>query len=344
MIFVLFMLELASSNVGHIQVKCDPGVQIFLDGTFKGITKADVGGLIIQDVATGSHELKAVRTGYPTQTKALSLEKDQVFVHEFEWKTARMVIEETGEEADTAAVAEVGTLIIKSLPVECKIQIPRLNVDYDKTKEQLTLSGVVIGSYPMTFRGMGKTLSKTVELNTEDEITLFVNFLTGKIEISKRNLLQEKQEKAQKEKEARKTKEAEEEARRKAERKQKLDALRQQAKEVSHQKSQAVIHVTIKKGVPGLWPTETWSFYSTPSGGSCLGRWLNGDEKVETVILRVDPGKTSLFVEEVGETLVTSKKTYKRFKVVDANLEPGKHYYLVLKAPISGKPKFVSFN
>ena len=42
-----------ADETGFIQVKCAPGVQIFLDGNLKGVTNEDVGGLIIQNVKPG---------------------------------------------------------------------------------------------------------------------------------------------------------------------------------------------------------------------------------------------------------------------------------------------------
>ena len=55
------------SASGFIQVKCDPGVQIFLGGNLKGVTNADTGGLILQDVPAGNHEIKAIKPGYQPQ-------------------------------------------------------------------------------------------------------------------------------------------------------------------------------------------------------------------------------------------------------------------------------------
>ena len=63
LVTTLFSLFLISSTLsaatGYIQIKAPPGIMIFLDGNLKGKTTSEQGGLILQDVPAGSHEIKA---------------------------------------------------------------------------------------------------------------------------------------------------------------------------------------------------------------------------------------------------------------------------------------------
>ncbi|MHC5040551.1 MAG: hypothetical protein ACYTHM_24840 [Planctomycetota bacterium] len=65
-------------ETGQIQVRCEPGVRIFLDGTFKGVTKAEVGGLVLRDVPAGPHTIRAVKEGCKPQEETLTLQSGAV--------------------------------------------------------------------------------------------------------------------------------------------------------------------------------------------------------------------------------------------------------------------------
>ncbi|MFM8469570.1 MAG: hypothetical protein ACKODH_06315, partial [Limisphaerales bacterium] len=60
----LLLLFLANSalaqGTGYIQITCEPGVQVFLDGTFKGVTSKDLGGYVLSGVPAGLHLVKVV--------------------------------------------------------------------------------------------------------------------------------------------------------------------------------------------------------------------------------------------------------------------------------------------
>jgi len=73
----------AAAQDGHVQIQCEPGVQVFLDGTFKGTTNSDLGGLILQNVSTGSHTIKLVKSGYAPKEGKAKVEPGKVLSHKF---------------------------------------------------------------------------------------------------------------------------------------------------------------------------------------------------------------------------------------------------------------------
>ena len=66
----------------YIQVMCEPGVKIFLDGTLKGVLNTDDGGLIIDQVVPGTHAIKAVRAGFAPQEDQLPVKNGEVKVYQ----------------------------------------------------------------------------------------------------------------------------------------------------------------------------------------------------------------------------------------------------------------------
>jgi len=86
LVALIFSLGLAyalvaqSAATGSLWVHAEPGIQIFLDGKLQGVTKAEAGGLLLQDVPAGSHSLKAVKEGFAAKTLTFSLKAGEAKV------------------------------------------------------------------------------------------------------------------------------------------------------------------------------------------------------------------------------------------------------------------------
>ncbi len=173
---------LLGEETGFIQVKCAPGVQIFLDGNLKGITNADVGGLIIQNVKPGRHEIRALKPGFQAQTESLDVAGGQVASFEVRPFVPKLRISEEGEEHSGFVKQKVGSLQIQSLPIECRLTIQSLGVTNSaKSKDRWKADGLPIGKYSIEASALGKRLTHQVEIFENDTAEIFFNFVTGKI-------------------------------------------------------------------------------------------------------------------------------------------------------------------
>jgi len=187
--FVLVIVLFTLSNVyaqgkGHIQVKCEPGVKVFLDEDFKGEATADLGGLIIQDVSVGRHSLKLVKLKHTPQTADLTLSGGQVFVYTAKAFSLEIEIADEGEEAVGKLELETGILIVQSLPVECTISIPSLSLNnVKKTRDKKIFKNVPTGKYKAILKGLGKTIECEIVVSKNMETRAWVNFLKGEVQI-----------------------------------------------------------------------------------------------------------------------------------------------------------------
>jgi len=64
----LMCLFTFTQGVGYIQIKCEPGAMVLLDNNLVGKTSSELGGLILQDVPAGAHEIKIVKEGFESQS------------------------------------------------------------------------------------------------------------------------------------------------------------------------------------------------------------------------------------------------------------------------------------
>jgi len=168
--------------IGHVQIKCEPEVQIFLDGNFLGKTRSEMGGLILENVPSGKHSLKAVKEGCQPLEVQINLSEGQVYMHEFKAFLPQVATYEEGQESQSRETPKTGKIIIQSLPMECTITIPSLNVrDMQKKKDRRILDKVPAGEYKMEFSALNRTLPYTLYLKPDQTVKIMVNFLKGAV-------------------------------------------------------------------------------------------------------------------------------------------------------------------
>jgi len=177
---VFFTTSAIAADTGYIQVKAPPGITIFLDGNFKGKTTAGLGGIILEDVPAGRHVIKAVKSGFTPKQATLRVNADAVVSWTVGSFTPMIKVRETGD--PKPPYQPVGSLVVKSVPIELSISIPALGVSYNKRKEKATFSEVPAGKYAVSFSGLGKKIESRVAIYDRDDTELFVNLLKGEIQ------------------------------------------------------------------------------------------------------------------------------------------------------------------
>lgn len=171
-----------ADGVGHLQIKCGPGIQIFLDGNLKGISSDDVGGMILQDIPAGRHQIKAVKSGFQPQVETLEVSQGQVATLTFKPFVPKLKISESGAQQEAQVKLKVGILLMQSLPIECGITIKALGVNgIRKTKDQWKVEGIPVGSYEIIGSALGKTLTHSFDIVDGQTTELMLNFITGKV-------------------------------------------------------------------------------------------------------------------------------------------------------------------
>lgn len=174
-----------SQGVGYIQIKCEPGATVFLDNNFVGNTSSELGGLILQDVPAGSYVIKIVKEGFKPQSVKIDLKVNEIYVYEVKEFIPQLDVTQKGE-ADTDTIKQrVGSLLIETIPIDCIIEIPKLNINEehygDKTKKTWEISNIPVGSYKIHFIAMGKKLEYTCKIEEGIQKHLLVIILSNEV-------------------------------------------------------------------------------------------------------------------------------------------------------------------
>ena len=163
----LMCIFVFAQGVGYIQIKCEPGAIVFLDNNFVGNTSSELGGLILQDVPAGSHEIKIVKEGSEPQSVKIDLKANEIYVYEVFLKQIS------------------GSLLIETLPIDCIIEIPLLNIDKkhngNKTEKTWEVFDIPIGNYRINFIALGKKVKYDLKIEEGVKKHLLVNILKNEV-------------------------------------------------------------------------------------------------------------------------------------------------------------------
>ena len=173
----LFNFSLFSQN-SYIQVQGEANLKVSLNGIFKGTTKEDIGGYIIENVSSGKNKIKIEKEGFAPYEEDITVKSGEVLLYKVKpFVKHSVVISESGNTETTEKQNELktGKLIIQSVPIEIKISIPSIEgVDnISKKKDIWTVESVPVGSYRVILSFNGKDLETTITVY-ENETTKYL--------------------------------------------------------------------------------------------------------------------------------------------------------------------------
>ena len=197
--FLLLISNRAFSQTAYIQVNGEANLSVFLNGKMAGKTTAELGGLIIENVAAGKNLIKVIKEGYTPFEETITIKPGEVFAYNVKPFTKHVVnISEEGNsgETDNKATIKTGNLVIQSVPIEIKITIPDIEgVDnMPKTKDKWQADKIPAGIYDITFTFNKKVISKKIEILGNDTTSIFINMLNGEFKTTNTRDIKEENE------------------------------------------------------------------------------------------------------------------------------------------------------
>jgi PEGA domain len=175
----LIMLTLAPalSFAGDIQVGCEPGLRVYLDGKLVGTSTAKDDGLFLADVPGGLHVIRVEKDGFAPQSFQVDVKKFPIEV-----KVGAFSPEPTGGETGSGTVKQLqGRLLVTSAPQDCVVEIDGKAVN--KSVPVLQIDGVATGEHQISFSKPGyERISAVVTIQPGAEATVRGDLKAGKVE------------------------------------------------------------------------------------------------------------------------------------------------------------------
>jgi hypothetical protein len=171
----------ATGLAADIQVACEPGLRVFLDGTLVGTSSAKEDGLSIAGVSEGRHVVRVEKDRFVPQRFEVQVGKLPVEV-----KVAAFVPVPPGAHESEGAAAAVarpgGNLVVISVPQNCDVEID--GKTELKTIPVLRIEGLAVGDHTVSFSRPGyEPISKSVWIGPGTEVTVRGDLKAGKVEL-----------------------------------------------------------------------------------------------------------------------------------------------------------------
>jgi len=181
---VVFAAATGVALAGDVQVVCEPGLKVFLDGKLAGTSVAKDEGLFLAGVPVGAHVVRVEKTGFVAQSLNVIVEKIPLEVKVGEFVPEPAAAPERPAESAMVAVKAPptsGTLLVTSAPQNCIVDLD--GKSELKTVPLLMLQGLAEGVHTITFSKSGyPTVTGTVRVEPGADVTVRGDLITGKVE------------------------------------------------------------------------------------------------------------------------------------------------------------------
>jgi hypothetical protein len=170
----------AGASAGDIQVTCDPGLRVYLDGTLIGVSSAKDDGMFLTSVTEGPHTVRVERDGFIPLSYHVEVSGSPIEV-KVEGLVPQPPASVAAEQAESAARPAVATLVVTSAPQNCTVEIDGRTET--KTTPALIMSDLAVGEHRISFSKEGyTTVSGVVRLHPGIENTVRGDLIAGKVE------------------------------------------------------------------------------------------------------------------------------------------------------------------
>jgi PEGA domain len=181
--FLLFSLLLSVpvlSSAGDVQILCEPGLRVYLDGKVAGTSSTKEDGLFLPGVAVGGHVIRVEKDGFAPQSFKVEVEKLPIEVKVGAFSPLPPASPEKAP-APPAEVPMAGRLTVTSAPQNCTFEVD--GKPEAKDVPVLRVDALPPGPHTVAFSKPGfERLTGVVNVPPGGEISVRGDLLAGKLE------------------------------------------------------------------------------------------------------------------------------------------------------------------
>jgi len=187
LIIVLGLCTAAAAAAGDLQITCEPGLRIYVDGELVGLTNAREDGLYLMDLKAGEHTVRIEKDGFFSQRFEVEIgDTPSELAPGTFIPLPKLAVTTLPDASPTPPVPlkpkKVSELTITSAPQLCTVEID--GATYIKDKPVLTIGGLSAGPHFIRFSKEGfETIGRSVEVIPSAKIKVRGNLKDGEVEL-----------------------------------------------------------------------------------------------------------------------------------------------------------------
>jgi hypothetical protein len=170
----------AVSFAGDIQVFCEPGLRVYLDGELMGISSTQEDGLFLSNAPEGMRRIRVEKDGFVPQS--IEVEVSDYPIEVRVGKLSPGPFASYTKEPDAGTVPQLhGNLTITSAPQNCTVEID--GKSETKDTPQLSIGRIAAGEHTISFSKPGyEPISRVVTIHPKADVTVRGDLFAGKVE------------------------------------------------------------------------------------------------------------------------------------------------------------------
>lgn len=178
---LLFLMSLSAvSFAGDIQVFCEPGLRVYLDGELMGTSSAKEDGLFLSNARVGMRRIRVEKDGFVPQSIEVEVSDFPIEVRVGQLSPAPLARSTKEPEASTVTQL-VGNLTITSAPQNCTVEID--GKSETKDTPELSIGRIAAGEHTISFSKPGyEPISGVVAIHPGADVTVRGDLFAGKVE------------------------------------------------------------------------------------------------------------------------------------------------------------------
>jgi hypothetical protein len=177
---VILTIAPALLSAGDIQVACEPGLRVYLDGKLAGTSNSEDDGLFLADVAGGLHVIRVEKDGFVPQSFQVDVKKLPIEV-KVKTFSPEPLMGHRGEIGGAAVKQPVGTLLVTSAPQNCVVEID--GKAENKSVPLLRIDDLAAGEHAISFsKPAYERISGVVTIQPGAEVTVRGDFKAGTVQ------------------------------------------------------------------------------------------------------------------------------------------------------------------
>jgi hypothetical protein len=177
---ILLATVSAMSFAGDIQVACESGLRVYLDGTFVGASNAKDDGLFLANVPEGKHTVRVEKEGFAPQLFPVQVGKLPIEVR-VGYFSPLPPTRPDQQENSAEGKQPTGDLLVTSAPQECVVEID--GKAENKSVPVLLVEGLAAGEHKIAFSKPGyEPISGAVTIRPGVKVTVRGDLMGGKVE------------------------------------------------------------------------------------------------------------------------------------------------------------------
>lgn len=180
-IWALLLAAPALLSAGDIQIFCEPGVRVLLDGRPAGVATAREDGLYLVNVPAGTRTLHLEKDGFLAQVFRLEVPDHPIEITAAPWIPAPAQGEAVSGPGNGEPSAG-GTVVITSAPQNCTVDLG--GTVHSKRSPQLVVPGLPPGEHPISFSKDGwEPIRGVVTVRGGVRTAVRGNLIDGRVEV-----------------------------------------------------------------------------------------------------------------------------------------------------------------